>query len=380
MRLISKRIFLLALSALMALSFSLALPMVALAEGVTITGGSTVTVGETPQLTAACTAHTDATFTWSSSDTAVATVEDGLVTAVAAGEAVITATCSGDHDDQMDGVQTASATKAITVQAAAATPTPTAEPTATPAPTAEPTATPTSAPTQQLPSMSLSASATSFTATGATGTVTATVANPGTGTWNFTAKVTSGSAVTLESYSADADSITVQFKTKKEGKATISISAQLGDVTLTKTVDITVDLPDPYLRLTTDHSTLSMDRTKTKVKATLYNANADVPEDSRIYWSTSNSSVAKVTAGSKYMDDSAASATVYARGNGKAIITARTNDGHVVDTIEIVVKNYKSIPQTGQNTTLIALEVAALGAILVTAGVVYARRRNQKEG
>ena len=377
MRLISKRIFLLALSALMALSFSLALPMVALAEGVTIAGDSTVTVGATLDLTAACTDHTGAAFTWSSSDTAVATVDaaSGVVSAVAEGNAEITATCSGAHANG-DG----SATKTITVQAAAATPTPTAEPTATPAPTAEPTATPTAAPTQQLPSMSLSASATSFTATGATGTVTATVANPGTGTWNFTAKVTSGSAVTLESYSADADSMTVQFKTKKEGKATLSISAQLGDVTLTKTVDITVDLPDPYLRLTTDHSTLSMDRTKTKVKATLYNANADVPEDSRIYWSTSNSSVAKVTAGSKYMDDAEAYATVYARGNGKAIITARTNDGHVVDTIEIVVKNYKSIPQTGQNTTLIALEVAALGAILVTAGVVYARRRNQKEG
>lgn len=446
MRHLSKRIFLLALSALMALSFSLALPMVALADGeVTITGEDTVAIQAdgtkgTLQLSAACAATHDpaGTISWTSGNTAAATVSDaGLVTAVAAGEAVITATCSGDHDDQTDGVQTASATKTVTVTQQTQQVTITLDKTPSfsglnQEETVTATVTPNVAGTWQwtagtglglaigtddnvatvtsnaggvsslsvtftptntnylpdtetiqitivddTPALTLTASATKFTSTGAAGTVAASITNPGTGVWAYAASVTKGSAVAIESIGSEG---TVSFKTKAEGTSTITVQAKKGDVTLTKTVDITVDLPDPYLRLTTDHDTLSLDRTKTKVKAKLYNYNTDVPKDSRIYWSTSNSSVAKVTAGSKYMDDAEASATVYARGNGKAIITARTNDGHVVDTIEIVVKNYKSIPQTGQNTTLIALEIAALGAILICAGVVYARRRNQKEG
>ena len=442
MRHLSKRIFLLALSALMALSFSLALPMVALADGVAITGEDTVAIAVdgtkgTLQLSAACSTQHDATPTvsWSSSDTAVATVdENGLVTAVAAGTATITATCNGNHDNSPD-VKSATKTVTVTQQTQQVTITLDKTPsfsglnqqetvTATVTPnvagtwqwtagtglglaigTADNVATITSnaggvsslsvtfTPTNtnylpdtetiqitivdDTPALTLTASATKFTSTGAAGTVAASITNPGTGVWAYAASVTKGSAVAIESIGSEG---TVSFKTKAEGTSTITVQAKKGDVTLTKTVDITVDLPDPYLRLTTDHDTLSLDRTKTKVKAKLYNYNTDVPKDSRIYWSTSNSSVAKVTAGSKYMDDAEASATVYARGNGKAIITARTNDGHVVDTIEIVVKNYKSIPQTGQNTTLIALEIAALGAILICAGVVYARRRNQKEG
>ena len=57
-----------------------------------------LTVGATGTLTATCTPDTaeDLTVTWSSSDKAVATVADGVVTAVAAGTAVITATSNDE--------------------------------------------------------------------------------------------------------------------------------------------------------------------------------------------------------------------------------------------------------------------------------------------
>lgn len=55
-------------------------------------------VGKTATLTATCTPDTaeDLTVTWGSSDESVATVTDGVVTAVAAGTAVITATSNDE--------------------------------------------------------------------------------------------------------------------------------------------------------------------------------------------------------------------------------------------------------------------------------------------
>ncbi len=77
---------------------------------VSIAGDHGVVVGETLQLTASTSPGDDDSYTWSSSDTSVATVDaDGLVTAVAAGEAAITAT--GDDTD-------ASASHAVVVMAA----------------------------------------------------------------------------------------------------------------------------------------------------------------------------------------------------------------------------------------------------------------------
>ncbi|MBD5369380.1 MAG: leucine-rich repeat protein [Bacteroides sp.] len=66
------------------------------AEGITLSSESEkLTIGDTVELTATVSPEgvTDPTVTWNSSDDAVATVENGLVTAVAEGEATITATC-----------------------------------------------------------------------------------------------------------------------------------------------------------------------------------------------------------------------------------------------------------------------------------------------
>lgn len=71
---------------------------------VTITGASTVYVGSTITLSASCD-HSDA-ITWKSSNTSVATVNNGVVTGKVAGSVTITATCA-------DG---AKATKTITVE------------------------------------------------------------------------------------------------------------------------------------------------------------------------------------------------------------------------------------------------------------------------
>lgn len=64
---------------------------------VSIAGGYAVAVGKTSTLTATTTDGVDATYTWASSDDTIATVADGVVTGVKAGEVVITAT--GDDTD-----------------------------------------------------------------------------------------------------------------------------------------------------------------------------------------------------------------------------------------------------------------------------------------
>ncbi len=87
-------------------------PTVVDVTGVTLSDSTaTITAGQTKTLTATVAPEnaTDKTVSWSSSDEAVATVEDGVVTAVAAGTATITVTTT-------DGGFTA--TCAITVEAA----------------------------------------------------------------------------------------------------------------------------------------------------------------------------------------------------------------------------------------------------------------------
>lgn len=78
---------------------------------------TTLTVGDTETLTATVNPDdaTNKTVTWSSSDTAVATVENGVVTAVGSGTANITATATNGTDDTSDDK---TATCAVTVNAA----------------------------------------------------------------------------------------------------------------------------------------------------------------------------------------------------------------------------------------------------------------------
>ena len=85
-----------------------------LAYSLTLTPAS-VTVGGTATLIADATVPTGATLEWSTSNAAVATVENGVVTGVAAGQATITASL------QLNGVTITSATCAVTVNAAGGT-------------------------------------------------------------------------------------------------------------------------------------------------------------------------------------------------------------------------------------------------------------------
>lgn len=442
MTITTKRIFLFALSALLALALTtVALPKAAHAENeVTITGTTAIeialdgTKGSTTLTASACTGtHADgttSTINWSSDNTNVATVSGGVVTAVAPGTANITAACSVDaahkatvpvtvtqktentsvsfptqnftalnqeltftatpNPANVAGTYVWSVGNGLTIVEGGSTATVKVKSVTAGASSIKVVFTPTNTNykpseaiqqvsiTDNSPALSLSATGTSYTASGVTGAVTATIANPGTGTWNYSYTCTSG-PLEITSTGANNNVYTVNYKTAKDGTATVEVTAVNGSVTLKKSIQIKVDLPDPYLTLSVNHHTLSLSRTRTTVYAKLTNANSAVPNDSRIYWETSNSKVATVSGASKYMKSGEAEATVYAKGNGKAVISARTRDGHVVDSIEIVVENYKTIPQTGQDTRLIYVEVAALMAVLATAGVVYARKRKKNE-
>ena len=73
------------------------------AESVTLTGANKVKVGETVTLTAVITpSDADQALVWTSSNEAVATVANGVVTGVALGTATITATANGNVAGQLE--------------------------------------------------------------------------------------------------------------------------------------------------------------------------------------------------------------------------------------------------------------------------------------
>ena len=228
------------------------------------------------------------------------------------------------------------------------------------------------------PKLTISASGTSFNAAGVMASVTSKITNPGAGTWEFSTQLASGDSVKLNSITPDG---TVSFTTKSDGESVIQVNAknETQGKTLKATVKITVNLPQPYLTLTADRTTLNSSHTSTKVHANLYNANAQVPDNARIYWYSSDTSVAKITASAKYLSGGYANATVSARGNGSAIITARTSDGHVVDTVKIRVENYKAIPQTGPRMWMIFAEAAVMLGLVAAAGALYGKKKRKNE-
>lgn len=92
-------------------------PTVVPVTGVTLSDATaTITAGQTQTLTATVAPEdaTNKTVTWSSSDEAIATVEDGVVTAVSAGAATITVTTVDGSFTAACGVTVEAATVAVT--------------------------------------------------------------------------------------------------------------------------------------------------------------------------------------------------------------------------------------------------------------------------
>ena len=229
-----------------------------------------LTAGDSATLTATVEPEnaTDKTVTWTSSNTGVATVENGIVKAVSAGTAVITAKA---------GDKTAECT--VTVKAS------------------EPE-------DVEVSSITLSETALSLTA-GDSATLTATVAPE-----NATDK-------TVTWTSSNTGVATVENGTVKAVSAgTTVITAKAGDKTAECTV--TVKAPEPE---TVEATGITLSRTALSLKAgasaaltaTVAPANAT---DKTVTWTSSNTRVATVTNG-----------TVKAVANGTATITAATKNG-----------------------------------------------------
>ena len=280
-------------------------------------------------------------YTWHSSTPAVATVSStGLVTAVGAGTSTVYATFANTAGT----VTTVSHSDcAVTV-------------------------------TDSTPPVSISPSAASpYTAAGTTVTLSAT------STGTFTGYVWSvrGTAGVISALSS-ASGATTSFTTAASGTAYIDLTATTAyGTTATATYTVTVSLPDPALDVTINHSTLTWLRTKTTAYATLTNANATVPDNSRIYWYTSNKKVATVSPVDKYLENGEASAIVRAMGNGTVTISAETREGRLIDSVSVLVTGYKYIPQTGQDVRLLYAEGAALILLIAAATIVYVKNRKR---
>ena len=228
--------------------------------------------GATATLTATV-APSDATnkkITWRSSNTSIATVENGIVTAVSAGNATITVTTE-------DGNHTATCEVTVTVPATGVTLSQT-----------------------ELP-----------LAKGATATLTATVVPFDATNQKVTWRSNNTSVATVENGTVTAVS---------GGNATITVTTEDGNHTATCEVTVTVSATG----VTLSQTELSLVKGATAtLTATV------VPSDAtnqKVTWSSNNTSVATVENG-----------TVTAVSGGNATITVTTEDGNHTATCEVVV-------------------------------------------
>ena len=219
---------------------------------------------------------TDKTVTWNSSDPAVATVEDGKVTAVAAGEAVITAK-AGEKTAECKGT-------------VAAKPAPAPQPDPQPAP--QPAVIAVSSITLDQVNLILQQ--------GASWTLTATV-GPENATDKTVSWISSNPAVaTVENGKVTAVSV---------GEAVIT--AKAGDQTAECKVTVN---PIPVSSIVLDQTELTLEVGKT---ATLVaTVGPDDATDKTVSWSSSNPAVASVDA----------SGVVTAIKSGEAVITAQAGE------------------------------------------------------
>ena len=242
--------------------------------------GVSLKVGETVTLTATVKPDdaTDKTVTWSTSDASVATVSDGVVTAIKLGSATIRAK-AGDKE----------ATCAITVEA-----------------------TPVTSVTLDQTSASLKV--------GETVSLTATVkpddATDKSATWSSsnTSVATVSSTGVVTAKSAGSAIITV---TTKDGSKTATCSVTVK----AKTVSVT--------GVSLDYTSLTMTEGETQtLTATISPSNAT---DKSVTWSSSNTSVATVSS----------AGVVTAKAAGTVTITVKTNDGNKTATCIVTVQEEK---------------------------------------
>ena len=264
----------------------------------------TMTEGDTQTLSATVKPDnaTDKTVTWSSSNTAVATVDGGKVTAVAPGTATITAK-AGDK----------TATCAVTVEK------------------------------KVVPVTSVSLDRTTLTMTeGDTQTLTATVKPD-----NATDKTVTWSSSNTAVATVDGGKVTAV------APGTATITAKAGDKTATCAVTVEKKVV-PVTSVSLDRTTLTMTEGDTQtLSATV---KPDDATDKTVTWTSSNTSVATVDGG-KVTAVAPGTATITAKAGDKTATCAVTVNQKIVDTSGPAIVSFDFTPKkvnvadSGQNVT-----------------------------
>lgn len=272
--------------------------------GIVISGGSVVAVGDSLQLTAV--GAGDRVITWRSDNTAVATVQNGTVTGVAAGTATITAEVTSDGDTYTAAITVTVAEKSDAVAVTGVT---------------------------------LSRTALTLKE-GETATLTATVAPDNatnkTVTWTSSdtavAKVGSNGAVTA--VAAGSANITV---TTSDGNhtAVCKVTVEKADTTVAVT-GVTLDKATATLKMG-ETVTVTLTAAVTPENAT----------DKTVTWTSSDAGIATVENG-----------VVTAVAAGSAIITVTTSDGNKTATCEVTVE----AASAGGDAKIYSEELVALTA------------------
>ncbi len=261
---------------------------------------------------------TNKSVTWSSSNSQVATVNNGVVNAVGYGDATVTVTTE-------DGAKTS--TCKVSVQKAA---------------------TPVTGVTLDKTSMTLKA--------GSSDSLTATVL-PNDAT---------NKSVTWSSSNSQVATVNNGVVTARaEGTAVITVLTLDGSKTATCTVTVEKgsDTPVPVTGVRLDRTSIALDVGKKQtLVATVSPENAT---DKGIIWSSSNSQVATVSNG-----------VVTAVSEGSATITATTSSGGYAATCTVTVNEPAPSPVSGDNTMLyLGIVIAIIIALLLV--IVLMKKKNK---
>jgi uncharacterized protein YjdB len=231
---------------------------------------------------------TESGVTWTSNDTAVATVVNGVVTAVGGGSTTITATSTAHSN------MTASANVTVTVP---------------------------------LTGISLTPNPLTITGTGTTGSFTV----------NYDPPDTTEKGVTWTSNNTAVSTVnttTGVITTVAGGEAPITArSATHGSITASATVNVVV----PLIGISLSYTTLDLSKGQQEWLAITYNPSTTT--ETGVIWSNSNSAVARFSGGPD-------GRTITAVGGGTAIITVKsTANDSILATCNVTV----AIPLTGIN-------------------------------